>query len=152
MVVTICNPKTRAHFGRQQFCLIEDQATALWANWAFGHLQPDEKVFRWGPQRFQRMFDRVLDDLALVDLGFTKGCFRAGGATAYFLAGKGIDWIRFRGRWRQIQTLEAYVQEGTAAIIRSKLRPVAVQRVEKRLALFSAPPSPPQDGWSRFGI
>ena len=87
----------------------------------------------------------------LIDLPFTAGSLRTGGATAAVLDGTPVDHLRFKGRWRNPRTLEHYVQEIVAALALSRLPPHVDSLMEAVRAAFPARPLPPPQEWSHFG-
>ncbi len=50
-------------------------------------------------------------------LGLSPGCLRAGGATRFFRLEVDISRIRFLGRWRNLATLDHYIQEASACMV-----------------------------------
>ncbi len=60
---------------------------------------------------------RELCELVGVGGLYTLGSLRAGGATWFFMVGKDIGWLQFRGRWAVPGTLAHYLQEGLAAYV-----------------------------------
>ena len=150
LVVGISNSKNRAYMGKAQFAVVEDDIAIRWAEWLWSDYPPSWKLFPASGETFGAMLRKVLGQLGLAQAGFTPGSFRAGGATYWFMAGKGVDWVKFRGRWRALTTLEHYIQEGMATVVATRIDIKAQERLAAVADLFPALPEPPRDGWQLF--
>jgi hypothetical protein len=151
MVVSIGKPKTARAFGRTQFVIIDDCITVSWAVWLFADLEPDEKLFPGSVLSLDKLFRTALAKLDLGGIGFGRASLRAGGATHFFRLGWSTEAIRFKGRWKNLATLEHYIQEGTSLLLGAKLSPFAQAAVTNRCNLYPNGPSPPSHGVHTFG-
>ena len=106
------------------------------------HLKSDDRLFP-SAALFKDFLNLGLEDLLLGNFGLGRSSFRPGGATHFFLAGKGVDWLRFRGRWKNLATLESYIQEGSVHLVSANILPQAARLLQNRFDAFPTEPAPP---------
>ena len=111
VVMAIRNPKTRATAGRSQFAVADDEITVEWTEWLAADVPASWKLFPGSLATFGRYFRMVLDRLGCHNMGFSPAGLRGGGATRLFLNDVEVSRIRFLGRWRDLRSLEHYLQE-----------------------------------------
>ena len=96
------------------------------------------------------MWHELLADLGLESVGFLPAGLRAGAATHHFLGGTEIARLRFLGRWRNLQTLEHYIQEAVAAAAVSRIPKGAQERLSEILSQKSLFAQPPAQAWWHY--
>ena len=97
------------------------------------------------------MWREVLSELGLGDSPYVLAGLRAGAATKLFIEGTDIARLKFLGRWKNLNTLEHYVQEGVSAAAMARIPQAAQQKIASVLSqvdLFAQPPA--QEWWTFF--
>lgn len=146
LIVGIRDPKTRHIFGRDQFALVKDQGTILWAHALFQHFPLMAKLWPSSRQRMVSMFQGALERLGLGRIGFTLGSFRPGGTTCMFLLGQDVPRIKYAGRWSSESSLLCYIQECMAHLVWAQFSTeiesdIRIIVVESEFAWNSPPPA-----------
>ena len=85
--------------------------------------------------------------LGMESLGLTAASFRAGGATALFLANVEVARIRLIRRWRNLQTLDSYTQEAAACSVLHQLDGSPAALAQELCSLAGAFRRPPGSLW-----
>ena len=122
---------------------MDDPVTVSWAEHVFADRDPDARLFPGSFKLLDYLFVVVLTALEILNIGFSKGSLRAGGAAYFYRSGKPVDWIRFRGRWKSQDTLEHYVQVGTSLLLNARFCPQARALLEASRRIFPYAPLPP---------
>ena len=128
----IPSPKT-ARFARHQHVRIDAGIVVDILRAVFGDLSPEEPLVEGSPYAFRQRWDAALGRLGFRTAGpgaVTPGCLRGSGATFLYRARVPISDIAWRGRWRQMRTLEYYLQEVAATESLSDLSPAHRDLVE----------------------
>ena len=136
--------------GRVQTALITDTITVRWLTWFCLNLSPNCSLLPGGVQKFRKKFNQLIDLMELGSLNLSPASLRAGGATYYFSIGVEIQRLRFMGGWRNLCTLDHYVQEASATLVLINLPSEVTGRIESLLRegrfLRRAPVAP----WNSF--
>ena len=101
--------------GRIQAVVINNAAAIRWTRHYQARCGKAELLMPGGRNKFVQLLKWSLELLGVVG-NYTPAGFRAGGATHYFTEGMDIARLRVLGRWRNILTLDHYIQEAAAAI------------------------------------
>jgi hypothetical protein len=132
-VCVIRKPKTRKVAARRQHVLIEDPAL-MWAlSILLGLLGSFERLWPFHQATFSKRLDSVLTFLGCKG-AFPAAGLRAGGATHFFLSFRNIGYLRLRGRWAVMKSLEHYVQECMAFLNETKLSAAARDKIQQMSA------------------
>ena len=143
MVISIEDPKNKRFMGRTQFSVVDDSVSIAWTEWYASNLELNSKMFPRTSSTASRLLNILVQRLHLSNLWLTCASLRAGGATFFFEKCFDVNWLRFRGRWRALATLERYVQEAMVFMISTRLTAPAIKALRERRELFDTAPSPP---------
>ena len=135
MIITIREAKNMRSMGRLQTSIINNRVAIRWAARAAKRHLLSDPVMPGGRQKFTRLLQWSLELLGIPKNTFTCAGFRAGGATAYFVQGMELARLRVLGRWRNLLTLDHYIQEASAAVSEHKL---GEQKLRELQAFVSA--------------
>lgn len=83
----------------------------------------DGLICPMSPAALNRRLAALVERFAPSCRGFTAGGLRAGGAAHFVRAGRSVEWLRHRGRWRALQSSDHYVQECGAVLAEPNLAP-----------------------------
>ena len=120
-MILITNPKNRATFGRMQTAIVRQPNLIKWLEWMCVGLPKAARLNPTPLPRLRVLFQSVLEKLHLKKFGLTLASLRAGRATQLYMEGMPLDRIRFEGRWKNMATLEHYIQEAAATTILTSL-------------------------------
>ena len=104
-----------------------------------------------GRKRFFELLEITLQILHLAKDFIRPSSFRAGGATALFVADVEISKIKVLGRWKALATLDYYLQEASAALVKADLGPSVTLQLKELLLcgrFLRRPPQTPLLLWS----
>ena len=150
VVLSVKSPKNFRAMGRIQTAVIRDMVTIRWLIWLCRDVPRSSLLFPGGLPNIKKFFYRLLTFMELVDLGLTVGSLRAGRATDLFIQGIEITRLRVMGRWKNITTLDHYVQEASSYRVSFQLADDTRARVRELLALARPFRVPPRDPWQRY--
>ena len=108
-VLRIRTPKNRAHWGFQQFVVIETPSVVAWQQWLVSGLLPNQKLWPSSQDRFRKVFSVVIERLGLTRIAFKPSSLRAGGATFLFLSNYEVARINCSGRWASETFVNVYI-------------------------------------------
>jgi hypothetical protein len=123
-VTVIRKPKTRKVAARRQHVLIEDPALMWILRIFLGLLGPFERLWPFHQATFSKRLESILIFLECKG-AFPAAGLRAGGATHFFLTFRNVQYLRLRGRWVVMKSLEHYIQECLSFLNEMKLTPGA---------------------------
>ena len=118
--------------------------------WLCVALPGKARLWPLSPQTMRKCLSTLVSDLGISSLNLTLSSLRTGGATALFMTGIPIDQLRFRGRWKSLDTLEHYIQEAIATTVMAKVSPTANVSISAMLAQQSLVQAPPRLPWWCF--
>jgi len=149
-ILAIFDPKNKAFVGRAQFARLLDPITLAWVEWLVVGLPHRLRLFPFSPQRFRVLWDHTICALGLQSCGYTPASLRGGGATQLFLDGHSLESIKFAGRWKNMGSLEHYVQEAVSLLTLTRIPPSSQRVIVHMLHMFPHAPSPPPLPWTHF--
>lgn len=76
-----------------------------------------DSVFPFSASHLRRALHGAVDSLGLSHIPYVLHSLRHGGATSDFLAGSTIEQIKFRGRWKSMESVARYIQTGRALLL-----------------------------------
>ena len=94
-----------------------------------------EPIWTWSEFAFRQVWDWALEELGLRHLPFTPGGCRGGGAVLHYLIFSNVPWLRRRGRWKNEDTLEHYLQEAAYFVATTPLPRASLDLVTMRARL-----------------
>ena len=136
--------------GQVQHALISDPCAVAWLSWALKGLPKESCIWPFSMSVARSCLNRLKLQRGLQDSGLTLASCRAGGATALFESNYDVARLLFKGRWRNIQTLHAYVQEAMSAMVLLSLSPEAVAGMRDLVRSCSFLELPPPIPWERI--
>ena len=115
--------------GRQQVSHISHEMTVRWLQWLCEGVDSTMRMFQDLRQQ-RRMLKIALRALGLDGVGLTMGSFRPGGASQLFSESRNVPAIQFLGRWRNLASLNHYIQGSMAAMVMFIVLPHAQIQIE----------------------
>ena len=150
-VLTIREPKNRAHMGRLQVRLIREPTTVRWICWLTESLPGGSPLWLFSPQRFRKCLKEGLEFFSLGALRLTAASLRAGGATRLLELGVPVANIKIAGCWASERALASYLQEAEAAGALLKLSGPQLRRLETFLSRLAHTDLPPAVAFASLG-
>ena len=151
VVLVLKGPKNKAHMGRNQFALLDDDGCIQWLRWLVRGLLPNTRLWPSTSVQLRHVFSMVLSRMGLQNLRLLPGSLRPGGVTELVLRGVDIHRIKFMARWKNEQSLASYIQEAVAQLVWLSLdqsqRDSISDIVAQSLWAWSSAPSAP---WLQF--
>ena len=136
----IRHPKGRRRgIGAVQHSKISNLRTARYLSFAYGNLSLSSPLYPGSAASFRTRWDFILSFL-LVSRHFqlTPASLRAGGAVHAYRSDEELMKLMWRMRLRNIDTLQAYLQEVGAASIFVQLSAASRDRISKAALLYEA--------------
>ena len=149
-VLCIAAPQNRRYMGRRQAALMEQSRALAWLQWLTKDLNPELLLFPGGPTKFRAIFKDLCKEAGMSSLGFTPASLTAGRATQLFMGGCEVARIRSLGRWRSLNSLDAYLQEAAAAMVLARTPPSTITKMEQLLAGSKPFRKPPSHPWHQY--
>jgi hypothetical protein len=143
VVLTVLEPKNRAHMGRLQVRMVRDATAVRWITWTCAPMNGDERLWPFSAAVYKNCLLRGLSYLQLDELRLTPASGRAGGATHLLEQGVPVNVIKFAGGWASEKTLSAYLQEAESASLLLQIVPAAAIRLKEFLRVFEYASEPP---------
>jgi integrase len=103
--------------GRNQWVTVEDPHVRKLVRYVLDNTAPGEHLFPYTAAQVRALIREAGDHFGLAHFHFTTHSLRHGGATRDFLAQKDTEWIRLRGRWASIDSLQRYLHADMVMLI-----------------------------------
>ena len=149
-VLRLIAAKNQRAMGRWQSIVIRCKVVVRWLKW-LAHGQPRAGLIMvGGRKRFLELLETTLQLLHLQKDFIRPSSFRAGGATALFVSDVEISKIKVLGRWKQLATLDYYLQEASAALVEADVGPNLTLQLHQLLVccrFLRRPPAQPLPLW-----
>ena len=117
--------------------LIEDKALMWFLGLYLTLISPLEKIWPFSQATFSKRLESILKFLKCAG-AFPAAGLRAGGATHHFLTFRNVGYLRLRGRWVVLKSLEHYVQECMSFLNEMRLTEDAKKLIEQFSAWLPA--------------
>jgi integrase len=107
--------------GPNQWVQVEDLNVRRLVRYLLRQTKPGALLFGFSDATFRRQLHLAAAHFGLGQLQFTAHSLRHGGATRDFLRGRDLEWIRLRGRWSSMQSLQRYLNAGVVMLISTQV-------------------------------
>lgn len=142
LLLNIKSPKIRGRAARHQSARVDPKDMIQLISAAFGHLDPEAKLWPWSASTLRKRFSLILGAIGLPSVSsgngrcFDLGSLRPGGATHLLLVTEDPELCRRRGRWLSSRVMEIYLQEVIATTYVQKLHPATKFKVTQLASAF----------------
>ena len=133
-----------------QFSNIGHVSVIAWMEWLCLGLPGQARLWPLSLPTMRKFLKTLTVELGLSSLNLQLSSLRTGGATSLFMTGIPIDHLRFRGRWKSLDTLEHYIQEAIATTVMSNVSPVASATIQHLSCYHHLVQAPPRMPWWQF--
>ncbi len=134
MYVKVKEPKGRWSVARMEHVRVDEELLIhVLEVWTLGW-PANRRLFSSSYATFRKVHDALVRFFGVCTdegVGITPGSHRGGGATFMFQELEDLNKTHWRGRWRQLRTLEVYVQEVAAVSVLPDLEPFARERIRR---------------------
>ena len=134
MYVKLKEPKGRWAVARMEHVRVDEEMLIVFLEaWVLGW-PARRRLFQGSYSTFRKLHDALVRFFGISveeGIGITPGSHRGGGATFLFQELEDLGKTQWRGRWRQLRTLEVYVQEVAAVSLLPELDVLARERIRR---------------------
>ena len=116
LVVALGQSKSGKRRGEDEFAVIDASPVTCILRLFLDPLRPTDPLVGRDHFQWRRDFDRLLDELGVLHLGYRPYSLRRGGATHAYMSGLRLAKVMFRGRWTSEKTARIYIQEAAALL------------------------------------
>ena len=130
--------------------MVYDRWVIGWLAWLLEGLPADLLLLPGGLATLRWVMGYIGTMIGTAALSLTPASLRAGGATQHVQTHQNVPLLMHICRWRNVRSLEHYLQEAVAYLAMQTVSASVTRRIEQLANLWSVFDAPPRKRWYRF--